>query len=294
MNNLNYEIKIIKNFCKDKFEKTNTTDDFSFFHKLLSQNLEIYTNKQDNTFKKDTFWIYKIFDIQILCIKKEYQTSYIPSTYCSFYKPTTNYKAIYTNQNMSNDDISEALRGSSTLKINEDNCYDNDDIKVVFYEKGFLFQNKYDKSQKSKFEAIVGLFILSLAYREKIEHFLEQTSNAIDNNHKEIINIKKDIYTFNLKYFFNNPIHYNHQQKYTIWSILFKYYKISEKHQEVKTQIENLVDLLYTEQKEKQEMETIAKEEKRKKIEFIFIILGFIITLASLISTYKDLGELLK
>lgn len=74
---------------------------------------------------------------------------------------------------------------------------------------------------------------------------------------------------------------------------MFKYYDISQTHKEVKVQLENLLDILYIEQKEQQEIKEATKEVKQKKVEFILIVLGFIITLASLISPYKDLSELL-
>ncbi|AJD02496.1 hypothetical protein [Campylobacter lari] len=37
-----YQVKIIENFCKDKFKKDTRAKDF--FHTFLAQNLEIYTN----------------------------------------------------------------------------------------------------------------------------------------------------------------------------------------------------------------------------------------------------------
>lgn len=293
MQNLNYKIQFIKDFNKDNFKEIFTQ--LNFYHRLLAQDFKIYTNKQNADFDEGTLWIYSIFGICILCEKKENKKS-IPQIYCQFENNKTKYTAIYTNDKcLTHGQISQNLRGSSTLKIDEKNCYDNPDIKVVFAEKGFLFQNKYDKSQKDKFEDILSIFILSLAYREKIESFLNTTSSIADTyNQKSITSIKKDIYLFSLKHFFKNPIHYNYQQKYTIWKILFSYYDIFQSYQEVKTQVENLVDILHAEQKEEQGQKDKEREDKRKKTEFILILIGFIISLASLISIYKDLSELLR
>ncbi|MDA3969636.1 hypothetical protein [Helicobacter ibis] len=172
----------------------------------MAQNLEIYTNKKDEEYDKDTFCIYKMFDINILCVKKENSKDYIPSKYCSFYETTrTNYNTIYINNKdepkISDKEISQKLRGSFTLKIDSDNCYDNPDIRVVFSEKGFLLQDNYG-DQINKFESSLMMFILSLAYREKIESFLHRTANIINNkNHSDFISFKKDFDYFNLKYF---------------------------------------------------------------------------------------------
>ncbi|EAH9415950.1 hypothetical protein [Campylobacter lari] len=46
------------------------------------------------------------------------------------------------------------------------------------------------------------MFALSLAYREKMEYYLNLTSSIIDKeNYHDVIDIKKDFYVFNLQYF---------------------------------------------------------------------------------------------
>ncbi|ECW8954640.1 hypothetical protein F5R70_04205 [Campylobacter lari] len=76
-----YQVKIIENFCKDKFKKDTRTKDF--FHTFLAQNLEIYTNIEDQKYAKDTILIYKIFDICIIYIKDGVSVS---QEYCQFKK----------------------------------------------------------------------------------------------------------------------------------------------------------------------------------------------------------------
>lgn len=64
-----------------------------------------------------------------------------------------------------------------------------------------MLQDNYG-DQINKFESSLMMFILSLAYREKIESFLHRTANIINNkNHSDFISFKKDFYYFNLKYF---------------------------------------------------------------------------------------------
>ncbi|AJD03969.1 hypothetical protein UPTC4110_1437 [Campylobacter lari CCUG 22395] len=282
-----YQVKIIENFCKDKFKKDTRTKDF--FHTFLAQNLEIYTNIEDQKYAKDTILIYKIFDICIICIKDGVSVS---QEYCQFKKGVIDHIVVYTDENMNDGKISQLLRGSSTLKIDKSNCYDNPDIKVVFSEKGFLLQAKFNNCE-SKFNDTMTMFALSLAYREKMEHYLNLTSSIIDKeNYHDVIDIKKDFYIFNLKYFFSNPVHYNYQQKHAIWKIIFQYYNILEQHQELKIQIENLVDILHIEQNQEENKKEKIKENKRKKIEMIFLIIGGFVTLASLVSAYKDAKEL--
>ncbi|MCV3473996.1 hypothetical protein L8W69_06270 [Campylobacter sp. CNRCH_2016_3089] len=73
-----YQVKIIENFCKDKFKKDTRLKDF--FHIFLAQNLEIYTNIEDQNYVKGTILIYKIFDI---CIK---DGVFVGQEYCQFKK----------------------------------------------------------------------------------------------------------------------------------------------------------------------------------------------------------------
>ncbi|HEC1809489.1 TPA: hypothetical protein R1719_001400, partial [Campylobacter lari] len=216
----------------------------------------------------------------------------VSQEYCQFKKGVIDHIVVYIDENMNDGKISQLLRGSSTLKIDKSNCYDNPDIKVVFSEKGFLFQARFNNCE-SKFNDTMTMFALSLAYREKMEYYLNLTSSIIDKeNYHDVIDIKKDFYVFNLKYFFSNPVHYNYQQKHAIWKIIFQYYNILEQHQELKIQIENLVDILHIEQNQEEDKKEKIKENKRKKIEMIFLIIGGFVTLASLVSAYKDAMEL--
>ncbi|WP_257906463.1 hypothetical protein [Campylobacter lari] len=98
----------------------------------MAQNLEIYTNIEDQKYAKDTILIYKIFDICIICIKDGVSVS---QECCQFKKGVIDHIVVYTDENMNDGKISQLLRGSSTLKIDKSNCYDNPDIKVVFSEK---------------------------------------------------------------------------------------------------------------------------------------------------------------
>lgn len=102
---------------------------------------------------------------------------------------------VYTDENMNDGKISQLLRGSSTLKIDKSNCYDNPDIKVVFSEKGFLLQAKFNNCE-SKFNDTMIIFALSLAYREKMEHYLNLTSSIIDKKIITMLLILKKIFMF--------------------------------------------------------------------------------------------------
>ncbi|MCV3433178.1 hypothetical protein L8W54_06265 [Campylobacter lari] len=71
----------------------------------------------------------------------------------------------------------------------------------MFSEKGFLFQVRFN-NYESKFNDTITMFALSLAYREKMEYYLNLTSSIIDKeNYHDVIDIKKDFYVFNLQYF---------------------------------------------------------------------------------------------
>ncbi|KAA6220588.1 hypothetical protein FMM54_08445 [Campylobacter sp. LR185c] len=201
----------------------------------------------------------------------------------------SNYK------NIENARISQHLRNSFTLTINDENCYDNPDIKVVFGESGFLFLNNFvnidadsKNEQNEKFENTLILYALYIAYMEKIDEFLQNTSTLyFDKKHKNASDIRKQIYIFGLKHFFSNPVKHSRQQLHVLWNIIEEYYKIGDKYAEVKAQAEDIIDIIEIEQKE-------YDDNKQRKRDNRINLIAFIITLAGAISIVKDTIDLFK
>ncbi|MCJ8326763.1 MAG: hypothetical protein MJK08_06645 [Campylobacterales bacterium] len=170
------------------------------------------------------------------------------------------------NKDISDEDISLKLRNSKTLKIKNSNCYDNSDIKVVFSQNGFaLIENFGDQS--IKFEKIYISFLLAHSYNIYSEALMIEVSKSYsNNNHKRMLELRKEIYIFDLNCFFFNPINYKNQQQHTIWSYLRGLYSVEENHKEMKSQIKDLVNLIEIDIKDKEEQERLKEIEKKEKL----------------------------
>lgn len=218
------------------------------------------------------------------------------------------------NKDITEDDISFKLRGSKTLKVTLSNCYDNPDIKVVFSENGFAFVENFG-NQSDKFERIYISFLLAHAYNLYSEKLMIEVSKSYtNNNHKRMLELRKEIYIFDLNCFFFNPVNYKKQQQHTIWSYLSAIYSVEENHKEMKSQIKDLVNLIEIDLKDKETQSILKEKEKEEKLykdrkeerdiekeienkrafrrTTILTSIGLLIATLSIGSVYADLVEL--
>ena len=196
------------------------------------------------------------------------------------------YYAHYLNENKSEEEISQILRNSSTLKIDESNCYERKHMKVVFAEKGFTLckmKEKYDL--QANFDRVLLQFLLSLAYNTYTEQLINEVTEAYNkSNYDDMIRLRDEIYAFGLKSFFHNPVKQNRHESFELWNIISRTYYVAIKHNEMKSQIADLTGVIETKYKDEQEA-------KSKRLEKILGIIGFLLALTSLIGVYKDLKE---
>ena len=197
------------------------------------------------------------------------------------------YYGYYFNSIQANEIISQTLRNSNTLQISEKNSYDNSDINVVLSENGFVLCSKLNLSAEDKFERVLLLFLLALAYNLKAEKLLQDVSKSYKNNsYENMIKLRDEIYAFDLNCFFHNPVIQNKHQVYTIWNLIAKNYDVQVKHNEIKSQVSYLTNIIESKHK-------AFLEEKTRKNEKALTWIGLAIGLASLVSVFKDLKELL-
>lgn len=195
-------------------------------------------------------------------------------------------------KNITDENISLEIRGTRTLKINEYNCYDNTDIKVIFSENAFAFIEKF-KESTNKFEKIYVLFLLAHAYNLYNQKFIREISlNYKKGNFKEIIELRKKIFVFDLNCFFINPVDYKKQQLNSLWKYMQNIYFVEQNHKEMKSQINDLVYLIEIDLKERAEREKEIAEELYLKRTNILTLIAIVIAMFSLISAYKDFSEM--
>ncbi|MGG7072989.1 hypothetical protein U5B43_01845 [Campylobacter sp. 9BO] len=178
------------------------------------------------------------------------------------------------NGNCDNNIISLAIRHSKTLKLTNNNSYDNDDLKAVFDNGNLAVMSKIADS-KDKFERFLILFVLALAYNKKIFNFLNKTSSYYnDKNFKKMIEIRDEYLKFDLNAYFDNPIKPTKIQVYEIYKIISDKLATKNLHSELKLQISDLVQVIYEKQKTKQD----------RKITIFGTIIGFLSLIATIVT----------
>ena len=268
---INYNSKLEelqKNSIKHKFLYQSVKDEIILYEESESSNIKIYC----------------IFGFYFLTAKAANCTSVDEIRISDFKKldDSQAYYGHYFHNLQADEDISQSLRNSNTLKISDINCYDNSDIKVVFAESGFVVCSKLNLSAEDKFDRVLLLFLLSLAYNLKAEKLLQDVSNSYKkSSYEDMILLRDEIYDFDLNCYFYNPVKQNKHQVYNIWNLISQNYDVKIKHDEIKSQVVDLTGII--ELKHKSILEENAQK-STTKLNIIMIILAA----ASFISIFKD------
>ena len=268
---INYNSKLDelqKNSIKHKFLYQSVKDEIILYEESESSNIKIYC----------------IFGFYFLIVKALDCTFVDEIRIPDFNKldDSQAYYGHYFHNLQADEDISQSLRNSNTLKISDINCYDNSDIKVVFAESGFVVCSKLNLSAEDKFDRVLLLFLLSLAYNLKAEKLLQDVSNSYKkSSYEDMILLRDEIYAFDLNCYFYNPVKQNKHQVYNIWNLISQNYDVKIKHDEIKSQVVDLTGII--ELKHKSILEENAQK-STTKLNIIMIILAA----ASFISIFKD------
>lgn len=268
---INYNSKLEelqKNSIKHKFLYQSVKDEIILYEESESSNIKIYC----------------IFGFYFLTAKAANCTSVDEIRISDFKKldDSQAYYGHYFHNLQADENISQSLRNSNTLKISDINCYDNSDIKVVFAESGFVVCSKLNLSAEDKFDRVLLLFLLSLAYNLKAEKLLQDVSNSYKkSSYEDMILLRDEIYAFDLNCYFYNPVKQNKHQVYNIWNLISQNYDVKIKHDEIKSQVVDLTGII--ELKHKSILEENAQK-STTKLNIIMIILAA----ASFISIFKD------
>ena len=201
---------------------------------------------------------------------------------------STDYFGYYFETILEDEKISQILRGSSTLIINEKNCFENKNMKIVFAERGFIFCKKAeDKDMKDTFERVLFMFLLAQAYNKYSESSINKVAETFSNDdYDKMIQIRDGIFSFDVRCFFHNPIKIDRHETFNLWNIIAANYYVKMKYDEMKSQISDLANIIEVKQEK-------LKEEKNKRFEKMVAIIGIILAATSLVSFYQDIKELL-
>ena len=237
-------------------KKRQNFEDLKFLHNGIKDNIYFYT--LDNSKQ-----IYCFFDIYFLIINDSLDISFDKNKnkenkdklYNKYQKGTDfekceEYVAYYINEKDGDEIASMAIRNSKTLRPNKKNSYDNDDIKAIFDARAFAVLYKF-KQDKSKFLRLLRLFILGIAYNKKMLEFLDSVYVAHKNQDiNKMITIRDNFLAYDLAIYFTYPVKPESHQTYEIWQRISDMLVIKNTHNEIKSQISDLVQVIYNRQKD--------------------------------------------
>ncbi|WP_029935160.1 hypothetical protein [Thiomicrospira pelophila] len=162
--------------------------------------------------------------------------------------------------------ISQSLRGSSTLAVCEANTFESTTVKAVFAEKGAWIWPKFGKPDV--FVRYQLLYLLARSYNLYAEMQLQKVAQAYDSKDLEkMIDYREAILAFDLKNYYSNPVLIDRHELRQAWPILSKLFELPQVHDEMKTQVQDLSDLITAKQH-------TAQNARYKRMEIAFWIIG--------------------
>lgn len=142
------------------------------------------------------------------------------------------------------------VRGSFTYQENDNEKFIDGNGEYYFDSlNGFVV--KQNKDGISDLQRVLSDYVLMLAYIQKIDYFQECVANA---KPKEYKNLLVEIYNFDMKSYFNNPLKFEAYQGRKMWEKIAQSTKLFERHDEMLQQTTNLMHLARNEQLNKHNM----------------------------------------
>lgn len=207
-----------------------------------------YDSVLKNTFiyKEDEYYLYEIIGEQFIVYEtnindeliNKYKNNNNDNIYPKNYKVSSDvFRAVYDSNRHPKETLNYATRTKPTMK--EDFTYNNNGLNLIVCESGICVSTNL----KKRFDNILILYILGLAYNFKAISIINKTT-AICDNTKELIAIRDEILKYDIKYYFKNPVLANRPELYNIYKLIDSYYNINNLYKEVKSQAISIAKLL--------------------------------------------------
>lgn len=231
------------------------------------------------------------------------------------------YKALFYDKVVNPELISEEFRDAKTFKPDDTNSYETSYFHFMVSEKGFAVYKKpgYYNKNKSKingeesdtengqneykekdtadqvFYRILRMYLLALAYNQKMDYLSNKMASTFmynEKNKKYTESLEKfitDIHAFDLQYFFENPVKMDRYQTYNLWNIIAKNYNVKAKHDEIKSQVLALADII---SRNKEKEQVLLEKKFQKRVTRLGLIIAIIPIILEIPIPYSRLMEI--
>lgn len=205
-------------------------------------------------FEGPNYYIYKIFEI-CFCVKwadskKDLKSVNVPEI--APFKETFHYYAFCCDTPLEDREVSQNIRGTNTLILTNDNTITNEYKTVVIDKKGFgVFCEKQQfNNVKQYFLWTLDCVLLALAYNYSADDFTKKTIELykLENKTKKLIEHRKNMFAFAIENYCHYPIAEGRYFVYEIWEKVSAILNVQNIHEEMKFQIQDIVNAIETEQ----------------------------------------------
>ena len=305
--------EILKNFRElendNKVIIKNIRDDISIY--------EYYNIEEDSAILvSDKIYLYNIFNINIIVIENYVENTFHSKFNELKILKSFQINAITTKLDLKSIDYNNFNPVSTFHDINdiellfentiEDESYLTSSYKIYFSSTKanlIINENIDNYANVNLTYNVITLFALSLAYFSKLDLFLKLTQSGysdfvseMEKNRKKqksifsflfklnktgekLINLREEIYSFDLNYFYFNPINMKNNKSYELWNQINEKYKINKYHDEVKAQIIDLVGIVNNRLNE-------TSMENNTKFQKFISIFGLTISILGILYTF--------
>ena len=192
-------------------------------------------------------------------------------------EPACIYYIHHASQNDESDSISKLLRNSKTLELCDKNTFDSTSLKAVFSERGAWIWPK--KNGRITFERYRLLYLLARSYNLFAEMELKQVVKVYDaKDLGQMIHHRETVLAFDLKCFYANPVLVDRYELYQAWPLLTGLFNVNQVHDEMKSQIQDLSELISAKQQ-------TQLDSRYKRIEVLFWIFGGLVAFITLMDS---------
>lgn len=235
-----------------KFFKSNIYEDYFLFP--FDKNNNLLTRSDDSDcFTDELDWAYfyvRIFKKEFLLIDS---SKISLDELLNFDKEKNEHSNFVKTIFYTNDGLNFNESDLKQLHINDRDKYQDLHNIIIFSGQKILIStnNTYDRFLERVANRTAIIYLLAMAYINKMEEFVEVSRDEI----RDITHSYEELLRFNLRYFYKLPLKLNRvNQLAAIWQLIYKIYHIGDLNKELEEKLANMTNYSLSRKRAKRSM----------------------------------------
>lgn len=163
--------------------------------------------------------------------------------------------------------------------------------------KGLILLKKYSSNtgEVDQPKRQILLLMLAVAYYQAFQQISEELALALEKSDEvdKIEELYESAARFNARYYFFNPVKINNYATFTCWQDIRDAYKLQTQYHELNQQIEQVHSILGHRRKQREEKESIERQQENESWYKKITVLGLVLSLLGIIEVVSTLVETL-